>query len=100
MTWEDISIGDKFRVRAWEDMACEFGIAEFLSEAAIKGPKDAPLFIGEMKEYCDEVITISYIDKYNRLSIQEDNYNFWWHPYMLERLTDTIAYWLQKGVKI
>ena len=64
-------VGDKVRIRSWEDMEKEYGIDKY-SFLKVK-----PCFTDEMKKFCDKIVTISYADSDETYNIAEDDVGFW-----------------------
>lgn len=83
-------VGDKVRVRQWDDMAKEFGFSGCTkSNIDILGC----LFTNSMKKFCGSVVTISNIVSDNsRYLIKEDNQNWYWTDDMFEPYKVKIAY--------
>lgn len=73
-------IGDKVRVRQWDDMAKEF--------IECIGTIDIPIcsFTEEMREYCGEIVTIKEIKDSNSYYIKEDNEEWYWVDEMFEEI--------------
>ena len=71
-------VGDKVRVRKWDDMVEEFG--EYIESI------DIPIcsFTKEMREYCGEIVTIKEIKDGNSYYIKEDNEEWYWVDEMFE----------------
>lgn len=70
-------VGDKLRVRDWEDMAREFGLDR---DGDIKC---TPFFIEEMRKFCGKVVTVQDVryDEYDeklKIGIHEDNDMYIW----------------------
>ena len=75
-------VGDKVRVRQWDDMAKEFGF--FGCNIDILG---RCLFTNSMKKFCGSVVTISNIASDNsRYLIKEDDQNWYWTDDMFENM--------------
>lgn len=77
-------IGDKVRVRQWDDMVKEFGFSGCTkSNIDILGC----LFTNIMKKFCGSVVTISNIAGDNsRYLIKEDDQNWYWTDEMFENV--------------
>lgn len=73
-------VGDKVRVRQWDDMAKEFGF--FGCNIDILG---RCLFTNSMKKFCGSVVTISASDN-SRYLIKEDDQNWYWTDDMFENM--------------
>ena len=69
-------VGDKVRIRKWDDMVSEFGIDE-------DGDIDCGLiyFNSDMREYCGESMTITSV-KNNYYSMKEDDGEWKWTDHM------------------
>lgn len=82
-------VGDKVRVRQWDDMAKEFGFSGCTkSNIDILGC----LFTNNMKKFCGSVVTISNIASDNsRYLIKEDDQNWYWTDDMFEPYKVTLA---------
>lgn len=82
-------VGDKVRVRQWDDMAKEFGFYGCTkSNIDILGC----LFTNNMKKFCGSVVTISNIASDNsRYLIKEDDQNWYWTDEMFEPYKVTLA---------
>ena len=63
-------VGDKVRVRQWDDMAKEFGVD---SSGAID---KSPYFIGAMRQYCGQVLTIEGINAFGYYLVEECIWKF------------------------
>ena len=75
-------VGDKVRVRQWDDMAKEFGFTNS-NEYYIDIPDCT--FLDRMKKFCGSVVTISNIvcgD--SRYLIEEDDEDWYWVDEMFE----------------
>ena len=71
-------VGDKVRVRDWDDMEKEFGIdGEDISIPYC-------YFTYDMKEYCNSVVTISTVKDNGKYRIAEDNDSWYWTDEMFE----------------
>lgn len=83
-------VGDKVRVRQWDDMVKEFG--ELFSDISIVKADDRCLFKNEMKKYCGTVVTIEkVVNEYERYLIEEDYKNWYWTDEMFEPYKVTLA---------
>lgn len=76
-----IKVGDKFKVRQWEDMEEEYGTINDNDESAIDCECT---FIDKMIEYCGTIVTISSINGNNHYIIDEDDGEFNWSMDMFE----------------
>lgn len=73
-------VGDKVRVREWEDMANEFGI-----DAC--GDIDCEIsFVTSMAMFCGRVVTIKDVNG-NFYEIEEDNGEWEWRDYMFRNIS-------------
>lgn len=75
-------VGDKVRVRKWDDMAIEYGTDDF---GNINTPR--VVFVKSMKEYCNTIVTIRRVKNLGATSwydIEEDNRCYMWTGYMFE----------------
>lgn len=70
-----VKIGQKYRVRSWDDMEREFGIAEGMSETYIPCTGD---FMLSMKKYCGTIVTAVGTGWPNLFRVQEDEGKFLW----------------------
>lgn len=91
-------VGDKVRVRQWDDMVEEFGFFGCTkSNINILGC----LFTNGMKKFCGSVVTISNITSDSRYLIKEDDRNWSWTDEMFENMyyscTDKITKDLQEA---
>ena len=78
-------VGDKVRVRQWDDMAKEF--RELSRDISIVKSDDNCLFKNEMKKYCGTVVTIEKVfNEYKRYFIAEDHDNWYWTDEMFENM--------------
>lgn len=78
-------VGDKVRVRQWDDMAKEFG--ELSRDISIVKVDDNCLFKNEMKKYCGTVVTIEKVfNEYKRYFVAEDCNNWYWTDEMFENV--------------
>ena len=71
-----MKVGQKYKVRSWDDMVKEFGIAEGVAETYILCEGD---FMLSMKKYCGTIVTVvSTTGWYNLFRVQEDEGKFIW----------------------
>lgn len=77
------NVGDKVRVRLWNDMAHEFGMDED-GDIIIS---DCECFVREMKHYCGEIVTIEFKRPYG-YHIKEDGGNWTWTDEMFEPIEE------------
>lgn len=70
-----MKVGQKYKVRSWDDMEREFGIAEGIFETYIpcRGA-----FMLSMKKYCGTIVTVASTDWFKLFRIQEDEGKFSW----------------------
>lgn len=73
-------VGDKVRVRDWDDMEKEFGINE--ENIPIPGC----YFVDLMKKYCNCIVTISELTINDKYLVKEDSYGFCWCDEMFDPL--------------
>lgn len=71
-------VGDKVRVRDWDDMVKEFGICG--ENITIPGC----YFIDYMKKYCNCIVTISELTVHDKYLVKEDSSGFCWCDEMFE----------------
>lgn len=88
-------VGDKVRVRQWDDMANEFGL---------HGRKDIDIpnctFVKEMRKYCGSVVTIYKLTcRDTRYFIEEDDCGFFWTDDMFENVYYSCADNITKGLQ-
>lgn len=75
-------VGDKVRVRQWDDMVEEFGFSD-KTETGIGIP--GCIFVNNMKKFCNSVVTISKIECGNsRYLVEEDDEDWYWIDEMFE----------------
>lgn len=70
-----MKIGQKYRVRSWDDMEREFGVAEGIFEIYVACEGD---FMLSMKKYCGTIVTVAGIIWNDIFTIQEDKGKFIW----------------------
>lgn len=75
------NVGDKVRIRAWKDMAREYG----MSGGSIKIPQS---FVPEMRKYCGKVMTIAS-NRYDCYSLKEDLDGWAFSEEMFEPVEET-----------
>ena len=73
-------VGDKVRVRQWDDMAKEYGV-NYSGDILSHG-----MFTSEMRKYCGKNVNISHIGKRGYYMIKEDNGNWDWSDDMFETI--------------
>lgn len=71
-------VGDKVRVRDWDDMVKEFGICG--ENITVPGC----YFVEFMKKYCNCIVTISELTINGKYLVKEDANNFYWCDEMFE----------------
>lgn len=77
-----MKVGQKYKVRSWDDMVKEFGIAEGVAETYILCEGD---FMLSMKKYCGTIVTVvSITGWYNLFRVQEDEGKFLWSMDMVK----------------
>lgn len=83
-------VGDRVRVREWDDMAREFGLS--FTEKYINTP--ICRFNNDMRILCGKTVTIKRVHHdFNTYAIEEDN-NIWsWTNEMFESLENTKNHW-------
>ena len=59
MRESDIRVGDVLQIRAWEDMAEEFGVTKYGD--ILPDIPFTPFFSAEMKKLCNQKFTVSEI---------------------------------------
>lgn len=94
---EDIHVGDRVRIREWDDMAAEYIVK---AEDKIIVPPSGICFVLDMKKYCGKEATIAKIitsltGKYARIWFE--NYDCDWDRWtftneMIELIDDTPPY--------
>ena len=93
---EDIHIGDRIRIREWEDMAAEYGEVS----GAIYTPISRIGFVSKMREYCGKEATIAKINtsptgKYARILFKNGDCDWGTWTFtneMIELIDDTPPY--------
>lgn len=73
-------VGDKVRVRDWDDMVKEFGICG--ENITIPGC----YFVELMKKYCNCIVTINELTIHDKYLVKEDENVFYWCDEMFEPL--------------
>lgn len=71
-------VGDKVRVKDWDDLVDEFGMD---LDGVINKPSDKYTFVEPMKEFCGQIVTISDVQD-NGYNIEEDGGWQGWSDYM------------------
>lgn len=74
-------VGQKYKVRSWDDMEREFGIAEGMAETYIPCVGD---FMLSMKKYCGTIVTVASTGWINLFHVQEDGGKFLWSVDMVK----------------
>ena len=92
---EDIHVGDRVRIREWDDMAAEYGE----DGGAIYAPISRVGFVSKMREYCGKEATIAKIRSIAKkyALIRFANYDCDWGIWtftneMIELIDDTPPY--------
>lgn len=68
-----MKVGQKYKVRSWDDMKREFGIAEGIAETYILCEGD---FMLSMKKYCGTIVTVASTGWFDLFRVQEDGGKF------------------------
>nr|UVY68865.1 MAG: Mind bomb SH3 repeat domain [Bacteriophage sp.] len=76
-----MKVGQKYKVRSWDDMEREFGITKVLTETYIPCKGD---FMLSMKKYCGTIVTVSSIGRHNLFRVQEDEGKYIWSMSMVK----------------
>lgn len=76
---------EKYKVRSWDDMKREFGIAQTGDEIYIPC---LAFFVKDMCRFCGTTITVSYFIYDNVFRIEEDNGRYMWSTDMIAPLGD------------
>lgn len=74
-------VGQKYKVRSWDDMKREFGITEGIAETYIPCRGN---FMLSMKKYCGTIVTVVSTGRYNFFRVQEDEGKFIWSMDMVK----------------
>ena len=69
----ELNVGDKVRVRLWNDMAHEFG---FDDDGDIR-LSDCECFVNDMKHFCGEIVTIKYVHPYGYRIAEDGGHQTW-----------------------
>lgn len=80
-----VKVGQKYKVRSWEDMEKEFETAQIRGETYI--PCSA-FFVKDMCRFCGTTVTVSYFIYNNIFRIEEDNGRYMWSTDMVKPLGD------------
>ena len=94
---EDIHVGDRVRIREWDDMAAEYIVEE---EGRRIAPPSGICFVLDMKKYCGKEATISKISvswarSYAQVMFESEgtNWDTWnFTNEMIELIDDTPPY--------
>ena len=70
-----MKVGQKYKVRSWEDMEREFGTAQTSDKIYIPC---LAFFVKDMCRFCETTVTISYFIYSNVFRIEEDNGRYMW----------------------
>lgn len=76
-----MKVGQKYKVRSWDDMKREFGIAEGIAETYIPCEGD---FMLSMKKYCGTIVTVASTGWFDLFRVQEDGGKFIWSTDMVK----------------
>lgn len=102
MTDEEIKIGDRIRVREWDDMAAEFGVDDYGNIAPrIEYRKGGlpvtshEIFADDMRDLCGLTFTVEYIHTYgsfiNDYCAKEPEFgHFMFEAWMFEPIADEV----------
>ena len=74
-------VGQKYKVRSWDDMEREFGITKRLTETYIPCRGS---FMLSMKKYCGTIVTVFSIGRFNLFRVQEDEGKYMWSMDMVK----------------
>ena len=74
-------VGQKYKVRSWDDMEREFGITKRLTETYIPCRGS---FMLSMKKYCGTIVTVFSIGWFNLFRVQEDEGKYMWSMDMVK----------------
>ena len=74
-------VGQKYKVRSWDDMEREFGITKRLTETYIPWRGS---FMLSMKKYCGTIVTVFSIGRFNLFRVQEDEGKYMWSMDMVK----------------
>ena len=74
-------VGQKYKVRSWDDMEREFGVAEGLFETYVACKGD---FMLSMKKYCGTIVTVASTGWPNLFHVQEDGGKYIWSMDMVK----------------
>lgn len=80
-----MKVGQKYKVRSWDDMEREFGTAQTGDEIYIPC---LAFFVKDMCRFCGTTITASYFIYDNVFRIEEDNGRYMWSTDMITPLGD------------
>ena len=80
-----MKVGQKYKVRSWDDMVREFGIAEGVAETYILCEGD---FMLSMKKYCGTIVTVASTGWFDLFRVQEDGGKFLWSIDMVKPIGD------------
>ena len=76
-----MKVGQKYKVRSWDDMEKEFGRIKRMTEIYIPCKGD---FMLSMKKYCGTIVTVISIGWYDLFKVQEDGGKFLWSMDMVK----------------
>lgn len=80
-----MKVGQKYKVRSWDDMKREFGTAQTGGKTYIPC---LAFFVKDMCRFCGTTITVSYFIYNNVFRIEEDNGRYMWSTDMITPLGD------------
>ena len=80
-----MKVGQKYKVRSWDYMKREFGIAEGIAETYIPCEGD---FMLSMKKYCGTIVTVASTGWFDLFRVQEDGGKFIWSTDMVKLIGD------------
>lgn len=79
-----MKVGQKYKVRSWDDMEREFGTAQIGGVTYIPCLES---FVKDMCRFCGTTVTVSYFNN-NVFRIEEDNGRYAWSTDMITPLGD------------
>lgn len=79
-----MKVGQKYKVRSWEDMEKEFGTAQIKDKTYIPC---LAFFVKGMCRFCGTTVTVSCVGS-NIFKIKEDNGRYMWSTDMITPLGD------------
>lgn len=75
-----MKVGQKYKVRSWDDMVREFGTAQIRGETYIPC---LAYFVKDMCRFCGTTVTVSSFIRDNVFRIEEDNGRYMWSTDMI-----------------